>query len=302
MLWIGSYDGGLTRYKDNKFTRYTSKDGLFNDGVFQILEDERGNFWMSSNRGIYLVAKQQLNDFADGRVSRIESIAYSKADGLLETECNGGQHPAGIKAADGKLWFPTQLGVAVINPNDIKTNSSAPPVVIESIKIDNEQSAIGNLDAAIEIAPGKNNLEITYTGLSFVKPEFVKFRYRLAGQDADWVEAGPRRTAYYSYLPPGDYNFQVIAANSDGVWNTEGATMTFVVLPPFYRTWWFSVLSLVIIVGAAYLFYRRRINQLKRHRQTQEQFSHELLSIAGARTPAHCRRTARRFGTKFAGY
>lgn len=236
-LWIGSYDGGLTRLKDGKFTRYTTGDGLFNNGVFQILEDAAGNFWMSSNRGIYRVLKQQLNDFADGKINRIESIAYDKSDGLVETECNGGQQPAGIKARDGKLWFPTQGGVAVIDPEKIKTNSLAPPVVIETIKIDNEP--VENNQTKIEIAPGKNNLEIAYTGVSFVKPEFVKFRYKLAGLDKDWVEAGNRRTAYYSYLPPGAYDFQVIAANSNGVWNTTGARVKIVVAPPFYRTYWF---------------------------------------------------------------
>lgn len=275
VLWIGSYDGGLTRFKDGKFTRYTSNDGLFNDGVFQILEDASGNFWMSCNRGIYRVAKQQLNDFADGKINRIESIAYDKSDGLLETECNGGQQPAGIKARDGRLWFPTQGGVAVIDPEKIKANPFAPPVVIETVKIDNEP--LENKQTSVEIAPGKNNLEIAYTGLSFVKPEFVKFRYKLAGLDKDWVEAGNRRTAYYSYLPPGNYDFQVIAANSDGVWNTEGATIKIIVQPPFYRAVWFWILSLGIIGGAAFAFYRRRVSKLELEKVAQQAFSRKLL-------------------------
>ena len=204
VLWIGSYDGGLTRLKDGKFTRYTSNDGLFNDGVFQILEDERGNLWMSCNRGIYRVSKQQLNDFADGKIKQIESIALGKADGLLETECNGGQQPSGIRARDGKFWFPTQGGIAVINPNAVKINQFAPPVIIESALIDGENV---ELNKEIEIAAGKNNLEIAYTGLSFIKSEFVKFRYRLEGLQSDWVEAENRRTAYFSYLPPGEYTF-----------------------------------------------------------------------------------------------
>ena len=208
-IWVGTYDSGLTRFKNGKFTVYTSKDGLFNDGVFCILEDAAGNFWMNSNRGIYRLLKQQLNDFADGKINRIESIAYGKPDGLLETEGNGGQQPAGIVASDGKLWFPTQNGVAVIDPQNIKTNPIAPPVIIESIKVDNEAVNFGD---SISIPPGKNNLEINYTGLSFIKPELVNFRYKLAGLDADWVEAGTRRAAYYSYLPPGEYDFQVVAA------------------------------------------------------------------------------------------
>lgn len=275
VLWIGSYDGGLTRLKDGKFTRYTSNEGLFNDGVFQILEDGRGNFWMSSNRGIYRVAKAQLNDFADGKITRIESVVYSKADGLLETECNGGQQPAGIKTSGGELWFPTQGGVAVIKPDSIKINPLAPPVVIESAKIDNEDAAAND---TIKVAPGKNNLEINYTALSFIKPEFVKFKYKLEGLNEDWIEAGDRRTAYYSYVPPGNYTFHVIAANSDGVWNTDGAKIKIFVSPPFYRTWWFWFTSFVFITGAAYFFYRWRVAQLEKARATQEEFSRKLLS------------------------
>ncbi len=275
VLWIGSYDGGLTRLKNGKLTIYTTKDGLFNDGVFQILEDARGNFWMSCNRGIYRVAKQQLNDFADGKISRIGSIALGKADGLVETECNGGQQPAGIKTSDGKLWFPTQRGVAVIDPEKITSNPFAPPVIIESVKVDGENF---DLKETIEIAPGKNNLEIDYTGLSFIKPEFINFRYRLEGLQTDWVEAGGRRTAYFSYLPPGEYTFQVIAANADGVWNTEGKRLKIVVRPPFYRTWWFWVLAALLIVGIAYLFYRRRIARLEKSRTAQENFSRQLLA------------------------
>lgn len=274
VLWIGSYDGGLARLKDGQLTSYTERDGLFNDGVFQILEDERGNFWMSCNRGIYRVARQQLNAFADGKIARLNSISYGKADGLLETECNGGQQPAGIRARDGKLWFPTQRGVAVIDPNSITTNPYAPPVLLETAKIDGAAVA---LQDRIAIAAGQNNLEISYTGLSFVKPEAVKFRYKMDGLNADWVEAGTRRTAYYSYLPPGHYVFQVIAANSDGVWNTEGVSVKIVVLPPFYRTWWFWLLSGALTGSVVAGFFRWRVTQLKREQAAQQAYSQQLI-------------------------
>jgi signal transduction histidine kinase/ligand-binding sensor domain-containing protein len=277
VLWIGSYDGGLTRFKDGKFTRYTSNDGLFNDGVFQILEDDGKNIWMSCNRGIYRVNKQHLNDFADGKITRIESIALSKADGLRETECNGGQQPAGIRARDGKLWFPTQRGVAVIDPQKIKINPFAPPVILESIKIDNELTSGFKANYFVEILPGKNNLEIAYTGLSFVKSEFVKFRYKLDGIDKDWVAADTRRTAYYSYLPPGEYVFTVIAANSDGVWNEHGAQVKIVVLAPFYRTWWFIALAIGVSFVLVALYFQRRLVRLELARNAQEEFARRLI-------------------------
>jgi len=108
VLWIGTYDGGLNRFKDGRFTRYTMKEGMFSNGVFAILEDAHGNFWMSSNQGIYRVRKQQLNDFADGRVTKIDSVSYGKADGMLSTECNGARHPSAIKTRDGRFWFPME--------------------------------------------------------------------------------------------------------------------------------------------------------------------------------------------------
>ena len=275
VLWIGSYDGGLTRLKDGKLTVYTSKNGLFNDGVFQILEDASSNLWMCSNRGVYRVSKQQLNDFADGRIVRIESIAYGKADGLLETECNGGQQPAGIKARDGKLWFPTQGGVAVIDPDKIETNPFAPPILIESIALNGVAAPVP--DEVLEISPDVENVEITYTGLSFIKPEQVRFRYRMSGLDSVWVEADTRRAAYYSHLPAGNYDFTVIAANSDGVWNETGANLKVRVVPPFYRTFWFIALSIVGLFVVVVVFYQRRVENVERARRTQENFARQLI-------------------------
>jgi signal transduction histidine kinase/ligand-binding sensor domain-containing protein len=275
VLWIGSYDGGLTRLKQGKFTRYTSNDGLFNDGIFQILEDSSGYFWISCNRGIYRVQKQQLNDFAEGNISRITSIAYGKADGLRETECNGGQQPAGIKSRDGKLWFPTQGGVAVVDPRLVKINPFAPPIHIESYSL-NGSAAPAPTDV-IRIAPNIENLEIAYTGLSFTRPEQVRFRYRMQGWDSNWVEADTRRTAYYSHLAPGEYLFTVIAANSDGVWNTVGTSIRVVVQPPFYRTWWFLALAALSVAGLIGLVYHRRVSQLRKEKTQQEAFSRSLI-------------------------
>ena len=138
VLWIGSYDGGLTRFKDGKFTSITMKEGLSSNGVFCILEDHRGWFWMNSNQGIYRVKKQELNDFADAKIKSLTSIAYTKQDGLLNVEGNGGRQPAGIKARNGTLWFPTAQGIAVVDPETVMTNQLPPPVLIEDIIIDRE--------------------------------------------------------------------------------------------------------------------------------------------------------------------
>jgi len=139
---------------------------------------------MSSNRGIYRVSKAELNEFAEGKRSTITSIAYGKSDGMLNAECNGGKWPAGIKARDGKLWFPTQDGVAVVDPETIITNGHPPPVMIESFVVDREPIAF---DRPVRITPGQENFEISYTALSFINSEHVEFKYKLEGLDRDWV-------------------------------------------------------------------------------------------------------------------
>ncbi len=312
VLWIGSYDGGLTRFKDGKFTHYNSSIGLYNDGAFQILEDDNRNFWISSNHGIYRVNKDELNEYADGKRDSITSVAYGKSDGMLNAECNGGRSPGGVKTRDGRLWFPTQDGVAVIDPREIKSNSKPPPVVIESVKVDNilsEPSAVAggltqptqNADSAesdsnnsndlnakfqppataggsdLIINPNQQSFEISYTALSFINSENLRFKYKLEGLDDDWIDAGTRRLAYFSHVPPGTYTFRVIAANSDNVWNETGATLKIVVLPPFYRTWWFLILAALAIAATAYLIFRRRVAQINLKHTAELAFSRRLI-------------------------
>jgi signal transduction histidine kinase/ligand-binding sensor domain-containing protein len=288
-LWIGTYGGGLNRFKNGIFTHITTKNGLFDNIVSRILEDDRGHFWMSCNRGIYRVSRRELNDFVDGKIQAVSSISYGVGDGMATSECNGGAQPAGWKTRDGKLWFPTIKGVAVVDPS--RVNPLPPPVYIEQVVIDgihyvqsairNPQSAIDgisvDLGQPIEIAPDQKDFEIHYTGLCFTAPEKVRFKYQLEGYDGHWVDAGQRRTAYFTSLPPGEYRFRVIAANNDGVWNMEGASLRFVLLPPFWQTWWFLSLTIVGIGGLTALVYHQRVSQLKRATAAQEEFSRRLI-------------------------
>jgi ligand-binding sensor domain-containing protein len=117
-LWVGTYGGGLNRFRDGRFRAVTTRDGLFDDFISRILEDDNGRFWLLGNRGIFWVSHKELNDFADGRVRSINSTAYGVDDGMASSEGNGGSQPAGWKAADGKLWFPTIKGLVVIDPNE----------------------------------------------------------------------------------------------------------------------------------------------------------------------------------------
>lgn len=242
-FWIGTYDEGLSRFKDGRFVTYNVGNGLYNNGVFAIQEDARGNFWISSNGGIYRVNKKELNDFAEGRIKEVHSVGYGSEDGMLSTECNGGRQPASLKDADGRFWFPTQDGVVIVDPQQERYNAQPPSVVIESATVEREDADIRQ---GLIIEPGLRNIEINFTGVSLIKSEQIKYRYMLEGHDPDWVDAGTRRTAYYSSLPPGHYRFLVKAANSDNIWNEEGAVIGVQLKPFFYQTQWFWALCVLV--------------------------------------------------------
>src|SRR6185436_18388145 len=162
-LWVGTYDGGLYRVANGRLTRFTRKEGLHDNGVFQVLEDAKGFFWMGSNRGISRVSRTELNDVAEGRRRSVTAVALGPADGLSSVEVNGGAQPSGLVASDGRLWFPTMGGVAVINPAVFEVRSKPPPAIIEEFRLDGE--AIGFADGVR--FPGGRAFEIRYTAPSF---------------------------------------------------------------------------------------------------------------------------------------
>src|SRR5262249_43242512 len=258
VLWIGT-TGGLSRGSSGRFTQYTTRHGLYDDTVFQILEGSNGFLLMSGNQGIFRVNKQELNDLAAGNRNSVVSVAYGVADGMKSRECQGGFQPAGCQTSDGKLWFPTIKGVAVIDPAALRINRLTPPVVIERVVADNQLLGPG----VAEVPPGKQKFEFHFAGLSLLAPEKVRFKYMLEGFDKDWVDAGPKREAFYTNIPAGHYRFRVIASNNDGVWNEAGAAYSFIVKPHFYRTYWFYSLCLVIAALMVLGLHRMRVRQVE---------------------------------------
>ncbi|HKQ07204.1 MAG TPA: triple tyrosine motif-containing protein [Blastocatellia bacterium] len=195
---------------------------------------------------------------------------------MRNIECNGGRQPAGLKSRDGKLWFPTMDGVVVIDPDAAIINELPPPVLIEQITTD--RSPV-DYSKDVILQPGQDDLEIAYTALSFIKPEQIKFKYRLEGKDDEWTEANNRRVAYYPYLPAGRYTFRIIAANQDGIWNLEGASIRIIVLAPFYQRWWFLLACGVAVAGVALLIFRARVAGLKKKQAAQQAFSRQLIEL-----------------------
>ncbi|HEY5914095.1 MAG TPA: two-component regulator propeller domain-containing protein [Verrucomicrobiae bacterium] len=293
-LWVGTRGGGLNRLRGGKLRAYTTRDGLFSDEVYEILEDDLGFFWMSCRQGIFRVAKRDFDELDRGAKKTLACTAFGKADGLVSVQCNGVAKPAGWKARDGRLWFPTIRGVVRVESR-IGTNEKPPPVVIEEIRADKKLQPRGLAgmrssrqagEAAVEqirIAPGRGELEIRYTALSLQAPEKNRFKYVLEGADSGWNDAGPERVAHYNNLGPGSYWFRVVACNNDGVWNHTGAAVALVLLPHYWQTWWFQTgvaASLCLLLGVVY---RLRIARLREIERLRVEIAANLHDDVGAR-------------------
>ena len=271
-LWIGTFGGGLGRLKAGKFSAIDSAQGLPNSVIGHIEDDGHGFFWMSSHGGIIRASKTALNDCADGKMKTVSFLTYGINDGLPTIECSEGLQPAGCKTADGRLWFPTSQGLVVVNPNEVRINYLPPPMALEELFVDGR--LVTNLAPPLKIPPGGSRFEFHYTALSFVAPEKVQFKCRIEGLEQNWVDAGAKRVADYSFLPPGDYTFHVIACNNDGVWNETGVSLPFTLLPHFWQTWWFRFfggLTIATCAGAVVWFETRRRLQRRLEKLEREQ-------------------------------
>ncbi len=267
-IWLATNSGGLVRLKDGVFRTIDTRNGLYSDVAFQILEDNHGYFWMNCNKGVFRASKKELNDFADGRIQRVHSLSFGVSEGVRGVESTGPAQPAGCKSRDGKLWFPTIKGVAVVDPDYRKRNERVPPVLIERMSVNGEPVDLASTPV---IRPGRKKLEFFFTALSFLVPEKNRFKTMLRGFDRDWSDASNQRQISYTNLPPGRYTFRVIACNNDGRWNAEGASLSFELRPYFFQTVWFWALVALALSLLAFLAYRWRFRNLQR-REKQLQF------------------------------
>lgn len=281
-LWIGTFDGGLCRLKQGRFSVIDREQGLPNSVIGDIEDDGHGFFWMSSHGGIIRASKADLNDCADGKIKAPRFLTYGVNDGLPTIECSEGLQPAGCKTSDGLLWFPTSKGLVVVNPNEVRINHLPPLMALEEVLVDGQP--VTNAPSPLKIPPGRNRLEFHYTGLSFAAPEKVSFKYRIEGLEKEWVDAGAKRVANYSFVPPGDYTFRVIACNNDGVWNETGVSLPFTLLPHFWQTLWFRVLvgAAAVAASGAIVWFdtRRRMRRKLERLERQHAIAHERTRIA----------------------
>jgi signal transduction histidine kinase/ligand-binding sensor domain-containing protein len=258
-LWIGTKGGGLSTWSSHGFTSMHRSD--LPQDIDSILEDDRGNLWLSSTRGITRVSATTLIACASTPGCDPHPISYGRSDGMPTEEVSSIGHPAAWKTTQGLLWFATRKGVAITDPAHLAENHFAPPVVIERFTADDTELPLSSAEQ--DISAGHNSFAFQYVGLSYVNPAKVRYRYILEGFDKQWTEAGSRRIAYYTNLPARRYRFRVQAANNDGVWNESGAQIAFYVRPPFYRRLWFLLLVIAVLGSTAILLYRLRVRRLQ---------------------------------------
>ncbi|MBC8096985.1 MAG: hypothetical protein H7Y43_14355 [Akkermansiaceae bacterium] len=278
-IWAG-LASGMTRIKNGQVRNITRDHGLEDVRIYSIVPDNHGDFWIASGRGIIRNSRQNLNDVVDGKSPRVQGELF---DGLESIKFNDRteQEYSGCKTSDGRIWFPNPQGVVMIDPKHYFTNAAAPLVSIEEIRVDGQSIEVQPTLAI----PGKpNRVEFSFSARSFISHRKVKTRYQLQGFDPVWLEAGSRKTALYSGLPPGKYKFHVQACNADGVWNTTGASVIVELPPPFYNTAWFRVLcglaSIVALLGG----YRWKVRHMEAGQRKLQEENDLLEAKVGKRT------------------
>ncbi len=322
-IWIGTYGGGLYRFFENEVTHFDTSSGLSHPIVYTILEhssgkllvgtsrgglnvfngegfdffgqekgfpdfaaygmteDLDGNLWISSNDGIYKITKADVAKLEAGNDQKIAHTMFSTEDGLVTNAMEAGTNALALTLHSGEMLFPTSGGVAVVNPDKaiINTNSFYP--YIDELYVNEKQV---DLNSNLTFAPDKNKVELIYSALNHDSPRKTAFRIKLSEVDYDWVYVGNRTTAYYDFLPDGDYTFTVSAIGPDGQWSEKTASLSFTVLPPFYKTWWFIGLSLLgfIGIGAGGVYWRSnlKLQALNRELETQHKIQKERERIS----------------------
>ncbi len=245
-----------------KITRYSTRDGLFDNTMWCLLDDQRGNVWMSSNRGIARVAWADLNRFDRRKITEIPHVAYDVPDGLRSREGNGGHQPVAWQDRTGALWFAMVKGAVCVDPAlAVVANSPPPPVRVETLIADGQIIPLTGNRAPV-LPAGTQKFELHYTALSLTAPERNRFRYRLEPFDKQWTEAGLERVAHYTNLPPGSYRFLLRAANGDGVWNETGEVLPFTLRPQYYQVLWFQLLAGGSVLGLCWAWLRQHRHRL----------------------------------------
>jgi len=267
----GSADG-LVGLRQGKVQRMTTRNGLPCNFVTSFIQDREKRWWLYTDCGIVKLPDSELQRWWTNPDVMVQTRVYDELDGARAGRPN---FNSAAYSSDGRVWFAQGNLVQMVDPSRLSQKALPAQTYIESLVADRKEfEATPNL----KVPPNPRDLQIDYTSPTFSIPQKVSFRYRLDGYDRDWHEAGTRRQAFYTDLPPGKYSFRVIASNSDGVWNESAAKLDFSIAPAYYQTNWFRALCACILLALLWAAYQWRVRQL------QHQFDLTLEARVGERT------------------
>lgn len=272
VIWYGT-NNGLYRYlvADNTVKRYMDSDGLANNVVYATLTDKRKRIWCSTNYGIS-VFNPENQTFTN----------YTWEDGLQSNEFN---QSAYHKSVDGTIYMGGIEGFNIIEPEKITPNEFIPPVVFTALaiyhewvspfshpKITNRHIAETN---ALTLTHKQAIVTIEFAALNYIHANKNQYRYKLEGYDTEWINSGTSRKATYTNISPGQYTFMVQGSNNNGIWNNESTSMKITILPPFWLTWWFKTMMVLLVAATIYLIFSFRLRTIKRKAQLLKQLVQE---------------------------
>jgi signal transduction histidine kinase len=277
--WLGTIGDGLIHLVDGKVVRYTTDDGLPGNSVTQLIEDDFGFLWGGTYQGIFRVSIAALKMLSTGAVPPMLFQNFGPSDGLTTAECSGGLQPACWNARDGQLWFSTSGGAVRIDPKRVIKNPYAPPAMIESLRVNDENVPMdfSSQDPTRNpIGPGRNRYEFEFTAINFTAPEKIRFQWKMEGVDGDWVDGQGARSIAYSGLPPGNHRFMVRACNSDGLWSQQPATVNFQVIPFLWQRQSVRFAFVVLCLAIAYLLITGVMHRKHQRELKEFEFSRSL--------------------------
>lgn len=274
-------ESGLAVFHEGRFQRLLAAQSQLLQGITGIVVTGPGELWLNGIRGVVRVEREALHRSMSDPRRELALRVFNFDDGLPGVAQQATVSPSAALGRDGRIWFATNQGLAMIDPAQLRSNAVAPPVSVRALFAEGRRHPAVT---GLRLPKGTTDLRIDYTALSLSVPERVQLRYRLGGVDRHWQEAGNRRQAFYTNLGPGDYRFHVIAANDSGVWNEQGATLEFRIEPRFTQTWWFAALCVIAIAGVLFSLYLLRLRQiaervhlrLEERHQERERIAREL--------------------------
>ncbi|MHB8798303.1 MAG: ligand-binding sensor domain-containing diguanylate cyclase [Thermoanaerobaculia bacterium] len=256
-VWVGSADG-LSRIRGGVVETFLAPEAFARDQVFSILEDGAGGLWTSNNKGVYRFPAASLKKAEAASPGPFGRLSFGVADGMPSRQCNGTTQPAALRARDGRLWYPTANGVAIVDPRLLRQSVPPPPVVLQRVVVDGAPVSIGE---RVVLAPGARRLEIGFAAPLLGGAARLSYRHRLVGFDDGW-SVTHRRFASFTALPPGRYLFEVTAVEDAGLRSPSATRLEVRVLPRFAQTVAFRVFVVLAALLFAYALHRLRVRRM----------------------------------------